>query len=358
MMNQMPNVPRDPNDPREKLKRYLEEKMRGQELMGDPEYRTAMRAPEAGLMDSNRDIGLADSLMKSAAQVGTIGGKTADTSAFSDYAKQLQGQNSGVMKSIQGERQNFQEEDDRALKIKQYLSDKMQGSEDKRLDREMLSKKMDAQLGQQRTANEFSRQRLEQGDRAIKLKESKPGLQLKPGQEAADKKYGGTKYLEWTGGDQAQFTNNQSLLNDALGKVQGLRDYWLNPRVDALLPDTIRPEATKVVQQDVSKAAIGAARAALGSQFTAQENFWVQRLSYDPGLSAEQNIQKIKRNLAEIEAIAADNDAMAAHYENNNGTISNYKSKRLKKASETQAADDYDNMSEEEIDRLLDEGAQ
>lgn len=67
MMNQMPNVPRDPNDPREKLKRYLEEKMRGQELMGDPEYRTAMRAPEAGLMDSNRDIGLADSLMKSAA---------------------------------------------------------------------------------------------------------------------------------------------------------------------------------------------------------------------------------------------------------------------------------------------------
>jgi hypothetical protein len=349
-MEGMPNAYRDPEDPREKLKRYLKDRMGADEqLMGDQDYRRMTMAPQQTLMDSNSNIGLAQALNRSAAQIGTIGGRTADTRPATDYGDQLKEQNMSAMKGIGQQRAEMADMDDRQLKIKQYLAEKMQGGEDKARDRDLMSKKLDAQLSQQKLSNDLARQRMDQGERSLRLKESKPGLSLTPGQEAADKKYGGTNYIEWTGGGQAQYRNNKDLLSDALGKVEGLRDFWLNPRVDALLPDVVRPEVTKVVQQDVSKAAIGAARAALGSQFTAQEHFWVQRLSYDPGLSAEENIQKIKRNLAEIEAIAADNDAMAAEFEDR-GTISGYKSKRVQKKEDV--GDDLESMSLEDLEAL------
>lgn len=137
-----PNVPRDPEDPREKLKKYLEERMAGEKLMGDRGYREMSQSPQRELMNSNRDIGLAQALSRSAAQVGTIGGRSADTRPVTDYGDQLKDQNSLAMKGIQAGRSEFQDADDRQLKIKQYLADKMQAREDKMLDRQIQADKL------------------------------------------------------------------------------------------------------------------------------------------------------------------------------------------------------------------------
>ena len=46
----MPNTPRDPMDPREKLRSYLASKMEAEKKMMSPEDRQAMRAPQNELM--------------------------------------------------------------------------------------------------------------------------------------------------------------------------------------------------------------------------------------------------------------------------------------------------------------------
>lgn len=124
MQQQMPNTPRDPDNPDEKLKTYLRQKMRAQELMSDPEYRDLSRGASMKMQDSTRDLGLANLLQKSAAQMGTIGGKVADTSPGENYTKQLIGQNQSTMDQIGADRKAYSDEDDKTLKIKQYLANK------------------------------------------------------------------------------------------------------------------------------------------------------------------------------------------------------------------------------------------
>ncbi len=309
----MPNTPRDPSSQREKLKAFLQSKMAGDQQMQSPQGRMDARAGDDALAESNRGLAFGDLLMRSAGQVGTLGGKSANTDAGSDFSKNLMALNGQQSQRMGAQRQEMRGLDDQQLKIRQYLAEKEQGAEDKVLDRDMQRQKFEAAERSRRETAGFRA-------KALAGKTQKPGYDLMPGEVSADVDFG-KKWSEWNATGKAQYENNKSLLTSALEKVPGLKDQWLSPRVDSILPDNIRPEATRIIQQEVSKAAIGAARAALGSQFTEKESFWVQRLSYDPALSPEANMTKIKTNLAEAEAMAASMESNGARW-NEYGTIS------------------------------------
>lgn len=120
----MPNTPRDPDDPREKLRSYLAQRAEADKRMTTPEYRQAMREPQNILQDSNRELALGKLFMNAANQAGTIGGRAASTQGFDQYAGELQNQNAQALAGINRERSDIEAMDDRRLKTMQYLADK------------------------------------------------------------------------------------------------------------------------------------------------------------------------------------------------------------------------------------------
>jgi hypothetical protein len=126
-----PNVPRNPDaeaDPRAKIKDYLE---RQGMVRADPEMRKMGRASLDELRGSDRDIAFQNLLQKSAAQMGTIGGKAAPTGAFDEFSKNLMAQNAGARGDIMGQRKDAAAEDDRQIKIRKYMADKMMDDKQK-----------------------------------------------------------------------------------------------------------------------------------------------------------------------------------------------------------------------------------
>jgi hypothetical protein len=76
----------DQVDYRKKLDEYLLDKFNKQ---NDPEYGAGDREKMAGIRKNEKDNALASALMKSSAQMGTFGGKSADTSAVDDMAQRM-----------------------------------------------------------------------------------------------------------------------------------------------------------------------------------------------------------------------------------------------------------------------------
>ena len=136
-----PNVPRDPNDPREKLKSYLRDKLDSDKQMRTPEFRAADRAPREALMENNRDMALSKAMMQSANQIGTMGGKAASSEPFNELTGSLSQGNSQAMAGIQRDRAGIDQTDDRRLKIMQYLSDR--AGKDDAVQGAMLKRKQD-----------------------------------------------------------------------------------------------------------------------------------------------------------------------------------------------------------------------
>lgn len=120
----MPNTPRDPSDPREKLRSYLAQKMESEKKMMEPGYRDAMRAPQNALMDNSRALSLQKLFSNASAQAGTLGGKSASTAGMSSYMDDLQGLNQQAMQGMTAERSQMQGLDDRREKMLMYLADK------------------------------------------------------------------------------------------------------------------------------------------------------------------------------------------------------------------------------------------
>jgi hypothetical protein len=117
----MPNTPRIPDDPREKIKEYLRKQEAQGQMPMSPDSRHAGRAPMEALQDNNRDLGLIGLFNSAANAAGTIGGKQASGGGLDKYLGQLQGQNAQTMQGINQDRQQVQSDEDRHLKIKQYM---------------------------------------------------------------------------------------------------------------------------------------------------------------------------------------------------------------------------------------------
>ena len=140
-----PNVPRNPDDPREKIKQYLMSQEKASQLRQDPAYRAMERAPAEAINESNRSIDFAKLLNQSANQFGSLGGKVASSAPLDQFSKGLKESNQNALGSIMGQRQAAAGDEDRQLKIKQYLADKYQSSEDQRLRRDELRSERERQ---------------------------------------------------------------------------------------------------------------------------------------------------------------------------------------------------------------------
>lgn len=164
----------------------------------------------------------------------------------------------------------------------------------------------------------------------IKLLLAKSSLE-KPkqtvGQESADRTYG-KEYADFiANGGSKVAEKNLGLLEGVQKelKAKGNRRPGLLARAVQYLPEGARTALTPDVkaQEDKVRTAVqGTLKQVLGAQFTAAEGEGIMKRSYDPRLSAKQNLEKMK---PEIDALKAKLDAQmkSARRFEETGSISN-----------------------------------
>ena len=120
----MPNMPRDPDDPREMLRKELERKYGNEQKMMSPEMRNADRDSRNVLLDNNRDLSFQRLLNNAASAAGTIGGKSAPTEGFDRFTGDLQKQNEAAYSGMMQDRKSMSDAEDRRIKLMEYLADR------------------------------------------------------------------------------------------------------------------------------------------------------------------------------------------------------------------------------------------
>ena len=106
-----------------KLKEYLLNKLKEQ---NSPGYGQEVQDVSSAANSNNADNAFASSLMKSSAQMGSIGGKVADTSAVGDMADQLRGVNAGRVNQAGQELETRDNQYKMNADVYKYLADKQQ----------------------------------------------------------------------------------------------------------------------------------------------------------------------------------------------------------------------------------------
>jgi hypothetical protein len=361
----MPNVPRDPNDPREKLRSYLAQKMESEKKMMTPEYRQAMRAPQNELMESNRGLALQGLLQKSAAMLGTVGGKTASTAGGDDYLKQLQGFNADTMRGIEGERQQMQGMEDQRLKMMQYLADRQGTAEekaamraDRNIDRRMRQQKMDEDRGYRKQMLDVERQKAAAA--AGKTTGQNEGI------KALDRDYA-RDYNEYTSRGRV---NALSSIN-RLEAIQKQLEKEANSVIEAgggsiagSLPDMMRSERSIELRDDTINAANATLKDLFGGLITDSERAAAAREFYNDKLDSASNAKRLKAKIEEMKDRIIEQDAKAAWFRDR-GTLGGFKgtdvttrpvSGAVERGGGTPAPApvmDYDSMSDEELQNLF-----
>lgn len=155
------------------------------------------------------------------------------------------------------------------------------------------------------------------------------GPTLTPGQQALDKTFA-KEYDDWTSGGEASVDKNLTRLKEARDKLEKAKGDLIGTSgpITGRLPDFLRSENSRTIQQDVQAAAQGALKATLGAQFTEKEGERIMKMAYDPTLSPEANIQKIDAAIAELESGKLAKNAKAGHFEKA-GTLAGLSKKDL-----------------------------
>jgi hypothetical protein len=112
----LPNVPRDPDDPNEKLKNYFkrQDEMAQQRLRGGRQDAEMYRR-------SNSEIGLGQLLNQSANQFGSLGGKAASSAPLDQFSQGLKQSNLQELQLAGNERKAAGDSEDRKLKMMEYM---------------------------------------------------------------------------------------------------------------------------------------------------------------------------------------------------------------------------------------------
>lgn len=166
-----------------------------------------------------------------------------------------------------------------------------------------------------------------QRDRDLKLQiaqlnSDKKSL-LTPGQQALDKNFA-KEYDDWTKTGEATVDKNLQRLEEAKQKLKDSKDDLVGySGLQGRLPNILRSESSKTIQQDVQAAAQGSLRATLGPQFTEKEGERIMNMAYDPTLSPQANIDKIDLAIQEIKAQKLAQNAKAGYFEKN-GTLAGF----------------------------------
>lgn len=142
---------------------------------------------------------------------------------------------------------------------------------------------------------------------------AKSEINLTPGQDAADKAFGKEAAEYYYGGGKASTEKNVAKLEGAVDKLKnspGLTGGWTT-RVPLLnsdyMQDSINPEMSQV-RDDIRGAIQGSLRATLGAQFTEKEGEAIFNRSFNPRLSAEENVRRATDEIDAIKRMAAQKD--------------------------------------------------
>lgn len=134
---------------------------------------------------------------------------------------------------------------------------------------------------------------------------------LSVGQKKLDEDYA-KDYNDWTTVGRGQANKSLAKLKDALNiltKEAQSSFPAISGRNVGVLPDLLRPTASRVVEQDVQETAQAGLRAALGASFTEKEGERILKTSYDKTLPETENIKKVNAIIKELEERIANQES-------------------------------------------------
>lgn len=179
------------------------------------------------------------------------------------------------------------------------------------------------------------------------------GLNLTPGQKSMDVKFA-SDANEWSSAGRNNVESSLKSLETARSELERSRnDLLTTGKIAGSLPELFRTGKSLKIQQDVNKAMVNGIRAALGSNFTERENATIQKLSYDPSLSVDANLEKINSAIQKIRSDAANSEAKYQYFTNNNGTLLGYKGPGQQPAPQDPVTSGVKPMTREEKIKLL-----
>lgn len=151
------------------------------------------------------------------------------------------------------------------------------------------------------------------------------------GSTAVDQKFA-AEYIDWTTKGFSDAEKGIAQLNEALKDLTSgkTKTGGVEAGLNTILPDSVmgfvapdfvntKDQIEEVVQRNL--------RLILGAQFTEKEGARLIARAYNPALSTEQNIARVKRLVKQIEDAAQAKQAAAKYWEANNGTLSGFKGK-------------------------------
>jgi len=299
----MPNTPRDPEKEAlrmQKMKAFLQPRMR-------PD-----RSAEQPLRDSNSDLALINLFGQAANQAGTIGGKAASSAPLDQLTQRAMQGNQQQMAQMEQDRQQVGQDEDRQLKMLQYFG------------------KSDDAARAAKATEDYRNKTLKQKDTELEIRKGEAAAKqdkssgTNEGLKALDRDYA-KDYNDWTSTGRSGYEKNLKLLSDAKAELEASKgNFGTSGNIVGRMPDALRSENSRVIQQKVQSAAQGAMKAALGSAFTEKEGTRIMNLSYDPTLSPERNMAKIDEAIADIKAKAEDQEGKSRYFEKNQ-TLKDYK---------------------------------
>lgn len=147
-------------------------------------------------------------------------------------------------------------------------------------------------------------------------------------------------YNDWSSGGNVRVETNLQRLRDARADLLKAKDdfFSVSGRYDALMPDALRGEKSLMIQKNVQGPAFAALKEILGGQFTEQEGKKIAADAYDPRLPPEENLNKIDRAIAELEAKTKDKSRKAQYFEQNR-SLRGYKTDDQPVAPDQEALD-------------------
>lgn len=160
------------------------------------------------------------------------------------------------------------------------------------------------------------------------------------GQKKLDQNYA-KDYNDWTTVGLAQTEKSIGQLEQSIVKLEKAQKELFGTtsgRIVGELPDIARTSESRVLEADVRESALAGIRAAMGAQFTEKEGERVLGMAYDPKLEPEENIKKIRTTIKELQSRSSAQESKRKHWEQNNSSLSGWKSVGLQESSGDDAA--------------------
>lgn len=200
------------------------------------------------------------------------------------------------------------------------------------------------QSARQRAQDAYKMQELEERRENRKLKrdlaekqygqkKKEKETKLTEGQKALDKQFAKEHATYSLGGGYASVKKNLSQLEnvvDQLEKDPTLTGGVLEKVLPAGVADyqrTLFDEEAQDVKDIVEQVIQQSLRQTLGAQFTEKEAARLIERSYNPRLSADKNIARLKETIKEIDQMAKEKESAGKYFEEN-GTLQGYKSNK------------------------------